>query len=52
VSWRQGVMIAVVFGVIAAGIVWALEDFERRRMAEEWLKFVREHGVTGDDRAS
>lgn len=48
-TWRQGVMIAVVFGVIAAGIVWALEDFERKRLAQEWQKFIDARGVTDHD---
>jgi hypothetical protein len=41
-TWKQAAVIAIAFGVIAAGIVWFLEDFNRQRMSAEWRSFIED----------
>lgn len=44
-NWRQTLVTALLVGVIAAGIVWFLEDFERQKIvagvSAEWTKYVQ-----------
>ena len=39
-TWRQALTMALVMGMIAAGIVWWLESFERDRLAKDWQGFI------------
>ena len=43
-SWRQTIAGALLVALVAAAVVWFLEDFERARMREtlreEWSSFL------------
>ena len=45
-TWRQTLAGAIVVALVAAAVVWYLEDFERARMREmlrdEWSSFLAE----------
>jgi C4-dicarboxylate transporter len=43
-EWRQTLIQALVLGVVAAVVVWFLEDFNRRRLVDDWTRFVEGWG--------
>ncbi len=51
-STKQVLVFSVVIGLVCAGVVWWLEDFERRRLAEEWHKFVEGWGAKAGEAAA
>lgn len=47
-SWKQTILIAVIMGVLAAGLVWYLQSFERERLRIDWQSFLDNwHTQTG-----
>ena len=42
-SWKQTALMAVVMGVVAAGVVWYLERFEVAKMHEEMRSYLERH---------
>ena len=57
-NWKHTALMAVVMGVVAAGVVWYLERFEVAKMHNEmrdylerhdaFQSFLREKGVEGE----
>lgn len=39
-EWRTTIVQAVILGVVAAVLVWFLEDFNRRKLVDDWTRFV------------
>lgn len=43
-SWKQTLVGAIVIALVAAAVVWMLEDFNRQRtvetMREEWTRWL------------
>lgn len=54
-SWKQTVAGALVIALVAAAVVWFLEDFERARvremMREEWTAWLEKFPVRGEGAA-
>ena len=40
-EWQRTIVAAVVLGLVAAVVVWFLEDFQRRRLTEDWQRFIQ-----------
>ena len=43
-EWQRTLAQAVVLGVVAAVVVWFLEDFNRRKLVDDWTGFVEGWG--------
>jgi C4-dicarboxylate transporter len=45
-EWKRTIAQAVIRGVVAAAIVWFLEDFNRRRLVDDWTSFIEGWGAS------
>lgn len=45
-EWKRTIAQAVILGVVAAAVVWFLEDFNRRRLVDDWTRFVEGWGAS------
>lgn len=44
-EWKRTLVQALVLGIVAAVVVWFLEDFNRRRLVDDWTRFVEGWGA-------
>lgn len=45
-EWKRTVVQALILGMVAAVVVWFLEDFNRRRLVDDWTRFVEGWGAS------
>lgn len=45
-SARQAIFVGIIIALVCAGVVWYLEEFQRRKIvsgvAQEWTRFVND----------